>query len=287
MSTVVPNQVVVVASGYDVRDIVIRFRSRLTISYFHTAKAGQIIQKRMGISKINPDTQWCIFTDDDLLFEANAIQEALKVSEVFERQGQLVAGLGFHLPATSRLVFLSLLTKFIAEKLNFGTKELGKVLRNGHATSYLQSEKIIEVDWLNGASMWRMDIARTYGKNLNPTSYAACEDLIFSYPQRKIGKLIYVPKASLQYQEETVSDFNNIQIMKSAALWRYYFIMENEELSFKAFYISQWIRMFFALRKPNKNSIKMFSEISRTNLNIAFDFLFRKDPTALINQLLN
>jgi glycosyltransferase involved in cell wall biosynthesis len=66
-SSLKPSQVVLVSSGEDISDSVEKFIGKLDITYIHSEIAGQINQKRLGLSKIDPSMKWVVFLDDDLL----------------------------------------------------------------------------------------------------------------------------------------------------------------------------------------------------------------------------
>jgi hypothetical protein len=163
----------------------------------------------------------------------------------------------------------------------------GKVLSSGHAVSYLQEKEVIETQWLNGLSMWRVRFARHYGKNLPSTPYAACEDLIFSYPLSKVGTLLYVPEARAAFQSHEKSKFDSIEVLRAASLWRYYFVTHNNELSFKWFYFSQIPRSIFAIRKTKDGKTRLFFGLITLNLKILYNYIRKGSPVILLNELRN
>ena len=282
-STILPKQVVIVASGIDVQKITDNFANVFDITYLYSEVAGQIAQKRIGISSLRKDIDWCMFSDDDLLIGSHAIHNALVESIKFEEiKNKRIVGIGFYLPPNSRSLEFSKFMKRLAIIFQLGSRYPGKVLRSGHATSYLQNEYVTETQWLNGASMWRAEYAREYGKNLVSIPYAACEDLIFSYPLRKKGVLIFVPSAKLDFQDREFSNFNSIEVMKTASLMRYYFVSTNKEMSTLAFCWSQIFRTFFAFKEAKTQNPKLFLQLFSINLRIFKNILLRREPKDLI-----
>ncbi len=279
-STVRPEQIVIVASGMDIFSQLGEFNSILPITYLHTEIPGQINQKKIGISLLYPGVEWCLFLDDDLELHSNAVEIAFK--EIVRDKLQNVVGIGFSLPVTSRGVNSSKAVVFLATVLGLSTKPLGKVLKSGHATSYLQSENTIQTEWLNGASMWRTELLSHYGQGLPSTKYAACEDLIFSFPLNKYGKLIYVPDSKLSFQDDDFTDFDSFEVIRAATFWRYYFVKTNPRLSVTAFLISQVGRVFYATkRKKNKRTAFIF-QVLQIHWHLLLNIVRRRNPLELL-----
>jgi glycosyltransferase involved in cell wall biosynthesis len=71
-----PEKVILVSSGIQISDGLTTFNQELNIDHFHTETKGQVNQKKIGISRLNPNTEWVIFLDDDLLLEQNTLTNA-------------------------------------------------------------------------------------------------------------------------------------------------------------------------------------------------------------------
>jgi hypothetical protein len=195
-----------------------------------------------------------------------------------------VSGVGLALPAASRVSSASRITRLIGECFGISNSKPGVVRKNGHAVSYLESEKIILTQWLNGASMWKRELVNAYGLNLISSKYAACEDLFFSYPQRLQGKLVFVPTAKTEFQNEELTNFENFTVFKSAALWRLNFVISNEGFSRLYFLYSQIGRTLFGISRTKEsrfrfaiNSMALFAQlVSVANNRSKLDELIRK-----------
>lgn len=283
LSTETPEQIVIVASGADIAPQLVEFNSILPITYFHTEISGQINQKKLGISLLNPGVEWCLFLDDDLEMHSNAIENAFR--EVARYQPKHVAGIGFSLPATSRGVYSSRTLNLLAPFFGLNSKPIGRVLKSGHATSYLQSDKTIQTEWLNGASMWRTELLCHYGNGLPSTKYAACEDLIFSFPLNKYGKLIYVPECKLSFQDSELTDFDSYEVLKAATFWRYYFVKNNPRLSVTAFLISQVGRVIYATVNKKNKRIEFLFKILRIHARLLWGITRRRTPRELLMEI--
>ena len=279
-----PSQIIIVASGEDIWPTIATFSDLLPITYEHTISTGQIAQKKIGITLLAPKAEWCLFLDDDLLLESNSIENAFDAAE---STSGAAMGIGLSLPPTTRTSDANFVLRVIASVFGIRANPPGRVFKNGHASSYLQEDRIIETQWLNGASLWRSDYLYTYGKGFPSTSYAACEDLIFSYPLSKIGKLIYVPNAKLQFQENELSNFESPEIMEAAAFWRLYFVTKHDELSIWSFAFTQIGRALFAIFRTKKNKLQVIQKMIRIEIKIMQTILKKRNPIDLLNRLVN
>jgi GT2 family glycosyltransferase len=281
-STIKPNQIIIVASGEDIKNHLKPFRDSFEITYQYTQIVGQIAQKKIGIGLINEEINWCLFLDDDLTVDHRAIEFALEA--VNSRFAAEVVGVGLSLPATSRAQSASPLTLRMGNLFGIHNNAPGKVLRNGHATSYLQLEEISRTDWLNGASMWRKSVLNTYGLGIPSTRYAACEDLIFSYPLRRKGELIYAPKAKLHFQDVELSDFDSLFVFESASYWRYYFVCQNG-LSRICFFYGQFGRILFIVLRTRTRKLPTFLRFIQSQIPLLKLYFGRKSHELLLEEL--
>lgn len=282
-STRLPKQVVVVASGQEVAQILDKFSKSLEITYLHTAETGQIAQKRIGVELVSKEVDWCLFLDDDLILEESAIDLALCAARSYKKRD--IIGIGLSLPPLSRSLNVPKVNKKLLELFNLSSSHPGKVLQSGYATSYLQETSVIETQWLNGASMWKLEHAKNYGIGLPSTPYAACEDLIFSYPLSKQGTLIYVPESKLRFQESQLSDFDSLEVLRAASYWRYYFISKNYGFSFRRFILSQIIRSLYAIRKAKVKRLDFSLELLRLSVKLVRSHIGGVSPNILLNEL--
>ena len=282
-STRLPSQVVVIASGQDVAHITNEFSKSLEIAYLHTAMKGQIAQKRIGMELVSKKADWCVFLDDDLIHQDSAIDLALSTAKSYKKRD--IIGIGLGLPPSSRALNVSRFNKKLLKLFKLSSSRPGKVLSSGHATSYLQETSVVETQWLNGASIWRTEYARRYGVNLPSTPYAACEDLIFSYPLSKQGTLIYVPEARAMFQDNELSKFNSFRVMEAAALWRFYFVSKNKELSLGFFFLSQLIRTLYAMLNPQDPKLMLSRNLMALNWKLFKAIVTNLDPEELLCEL--
>ena len=282
-STLKPSQIVVVASGIDISEVLSSFKNSLPITYLYTEAKGQIAQKKLGVGLVSDNIDWCLFLDDDLEISPSAVEDAL--SEAYLYTKDRVVGIGFSLPPTTRTEGANPLVKSVAKLFRIDSNKPGRVARNGHANSYLQEKTVIETQWLNGASMWRTSYIYTYGEGIPSTGYAACEDLVFSYPIGKLGKLLYVPTAKLSFQDPELSDFDGIDVMTAAAYWRFYFVSSYPEFSKWNFLFTQIGRTVFATISSKGMKSKKLVALFQIVIEIAFIILKKQDPKKLLTKL--
>jgi glycosyltransferase involved in cell wall biosynthesis len=282
-SSIKPSQIVVVASGVDIKESLSIFKDSLPITYLHTELIGQIAQKKLGVSLVVNTTDWCLFLDDDLEISHNAVEVALEEANLHHQGG--VHGIGFSLPVTTRTLSVNIFVSFVAKLFGIDLSKPGSVEKNGHANSYLQARTVVQTQWLNGASMWRTSCIYGYGEGIPSTRYAACEDLIFSYPISKNGKLIYVPTAKLNFQDSELSDFDGIDVMRAAAYWRFYFVSSYQEFSKWNFLLTQIGRTVFAVLRGKKTEKRKIIDLTQIVFKILLAILLKKDPKTLLIEL--
>ena len=282
-STLKPEQVIVVSSGQDIGSVIKNYSKELPITHLHTNAIGQIAQKRIGVGLIAQNITWCVFLDDDLLLHESALEIAMSTTHSYTRTD--VIGIGLSTPVTSRGINLPLYLEILARLVKLSSNLPGKVLSSGHASSYLQSDSIIETQWLNGASIWKVECAKNYGSDLPSTPYAACEDLIFSYPLSKQGTLIYIPSAKVDFQDTELSNLDSLEVFRAASIWRLFFITKHKELSFSWFFLTQVLRSFYVLKKGKSKRLSLSLELFRLNAELIRNHLKGVSPNFLLNQL--
>lgn len=285
-SSVKPSQVVLVSSGEDISNSVAKFVGKLDITYIHSEIAGQINQKRLGLSKIDPSVKWVVFLDDDLLVSRDTFERAFECIHQARGESQTrVAGVGFGLPATSRFNNHGRLSQIIAGIFGINNLPPGSVMSNGHATSYLEQQETSETKWLNGASMWRIEEISNYGSHGISSKYAACEDLIFSYPVGKKRTLLYCPNARIDFQLNEKTDFENPEVYISALYWRYFFILEHKEFSILKFNFAQIGRLLFGIKQNKGRRMKFISVGFPATYRVAKDSFYKRDPRKFLESI--
>lgn len=247
-STVRPMEVSIVASGIDVREIVQEFSEEFGIKYHWTAIGGQVAQKKVAIALLDDNIDWCLFSDDDVIFDPSAIEAALNTVE--SSSGVRAIGVGFAITPLARITHFSSWKRMVGRLLWLDSKTPGRVLKSGHGVSYLESTRDLETEWLNGISMWRREVAQRYQELVPAMKPASCEDLLFSYKTLRFGKLKFASRAKVYFQESEMTNSEDLKVLNAAALWRLYLVKGSSNLSLFAFLISQCARVVFVLLRP-------------------------------------
>ena len=252
-STIKPQKVIVISSGSPIEEIVSEFRHAINIDYCHSEVAGQVNQKKTGIMRLQSETPWVMFLDDDLLLAPNAAEKAFETLNQHLTTTSEIVGIGLGLTPTSRLERSSYFKNLIGRALCLSSDVPGKVLRSGQGVSYLENPEPIFTEWLNGASVWRIESVNQYLSSVPSSDYAACEDLVFSYRQSKRGKLLFAPYAKVFFQDSESNDYNRKQAIVSGSAWRYFFVKSNPDLSILLLLYSQAGRLIHVLMTDYRN----------------------------------
>ncbi|MFC1462392.1 glycosyltransferase family 2 protein [Verrucomicrobiota bacterium] len=224
-------RVVVVASGEDIRDVVLGFADRLPIEYKHSEQGGQIYQRNLGLGMLGDETRLVGSLDDDVVLEADAVEGMLSFWNGAEVG---TAGVSFNI--VNAPPFRHSLLKAL---FGMSSSVQGRVLRSGYNVAGAPVDRDLKVDWLcGGATVWRRDILDRFRNREVASRWAICEDVIFSYP---IGKQhpLYVC-ADARARHEHVYDHKATMKYRyygrTATLWRLHFVESHEELSRGSFF---------------------------------------------------
>ncbi len=268
-SIMFPQQIVVVASGTDIVPEISTYKDKLNIDYIFSEVVGQVSQKKLGLKVINPEIDWVVFLDDDVIVCPDTFSSAFKAMNSSEIDQDIeISGVGFGISSTSRANKMGKLSKFLARFFLIYSDKRGVVLRSGQATSYQESEKPIYTQWLNGVSMWRREVSLRYLNLTLNSKYAACEDLIFSYEESKKGKLLYSPKSVVHFQDSEITDFEDISVLRSAAYNRMFFVLLHKELSKWLCAWSQLGRSLYAIVSSHNCKVNYLRLLLMLNIRI-------------------
>lgn len=257
-STVLPSKIVIVFTGTDMSQIAANYATTLNIELIRSEIASQIFQKSKGIEKLQSESDWILFLDDDVLVDKNAI-ELLINKYVNNIKYAHYAGFGLAVKNTTQrnLIFL---TKLMLYAISLYAFKPGSITKSGHPQSYLLQKNNCEVSWLNGISLWRAEVLGEYSKNDLYVEYSSYEDVIFSYRLGKMKKLLFVSDVFVTSQTEAISNLPSERSFLFASYLRYYFVDKNDEFSKKWLLVAQLFRGVHFVFKPNDDS-KIFSRI--------------------------
>lgn len=283
-STVKPKTVVLISSGHPIHNVVSEYMDELTIDYFHSEVTGQVNQKKIGIARLQKEIPWVVFLDDDLLLAPHSLEKAFETLSHHNSSADNIVGIGLGLTPTARLKQSSRIQNLAGRALRLSSGSPGRVMSSGQGVSYLENTKPIFTEWLNGASIWRIQSALDYTSLVPSSRYAACEDLVFSYKQSKKGKLLFAPEARVIFQQIEPNNYNSGQVIISATAWRYFFVKSNPELSKWQLMYSQLGRLaYILLTQPwNQDAIRAgIWSVKQLFISVSRD----KEPMYLINKI--
>ena len=221
-------EVVVVASGLNVEEVVSGFSEKMNVKYIHSDVAGQIVQRNIGKRELTDDTELVGFLDDEIVLE----EDALKIMiDFWERAEESTAGVGFNLisEATHPHPFLYSLLKKATGSVP------GSVNRFGVSVPFNNTPGNIRTQFLGGGyTVWRRDIIEEFSQPDILTRWAQGEDLRFSYPiGRKYSLHVCADARVYQDGEQNTADDGQMIRYRAriTALSQLYFVSQHDELS--------------------------------------------------------
>ena len=280
-SNPIPDQVVISSSGQNVSGVLANYKEKMNITHVETELYGQIRQKMLGIGVLNKSIEWTLFLDDDVLLPSDTLgnlQNLVKRSSTQSSENLL--GVGLCIPSTSHLKETGTLKRAIARFFCLGSSASGEILSSGHPVSYLESSQVINCQWLNGISAWNSKVLGNYGSDFLESRYSAFEDVIFSYSQSKIGKLIFDPNIKVDLQESLSTDLSQVSIFEAASYWRLKFILTNPEFSKARYLWSQIGRSLYFILGTKKSKSGLATRTYRaalTFLEIFYQLTIKKN----------
>jgi glycosyltransferase involved in cell wall biosynthesis len=222
---------IVIADGMGDALEIVNIYDQLPIKWLNCPVKGQISQRNYALNHLSPVYKIIIYFDDTIQLETNAIEEMMNF---WNNQLILPAGVSFTI-----LDLPERPDNYIRHLFLMGTEPRGKVWRSGYNSPCENPHKNMTSDWLpGGCTAWRRDILDTYAVSEIPSTWAVCEDLIFSYPVGKKESLFMCNEANFKEIDDItkLGFFRCLERGKSTVLWRLYFVSINSELSVLLFF---------------------------------------------------
>lgn len=227
-------RIIIIVSGQNIESIIEPYLPRLPIEYYYSEIAGQIRQRKLGISKLDNQTKLVATLDDDIILDNDSISNLLKY---WNSKDENTVGIGFNITNMSKHEYSKIKEFFFLSSI-----QPGQVLSSGYPTSIVNVDQSIPTKWLNGgATVWKQEeLIEGIHKKTIDSSWAPCEDLMFSYPIGKI-KSLWVCKDAKVFHDDNVkyhSIDSAIERGRTLSKWTLDFVIQNPELNRFHFYIS-------------------------------------------------
>jgi len=239
-STVLPGKLVIVYSGKDIKQIVLKYTSILNIELIRSEVASQIFQKSKGVKSLKFKKGWILFLDDDVLIDTKAI-EILVNKYIYNDKYSQYVGFGLAINGIDYRNF-NFLSKLLLVVFKLYSSKPGTITKSGHPQSYLNQKLNCDVLWLNGISLWRSDVLQTYVNSDLIVDHSSYEDVIFSYNLSKRFNLHFLSDVTVTNQIQTASRITSSRQFIHGSYLRYYFVDKNKEFSKYWLLIAQIIR---------------------------------------------
>lgn len=273
-----PAHLVISYSGEDPCKSISSFQELLNIELVKNTVAGQVLQKKKGLLRFGNTVDWIMFCDDDITLEQDSISKMFDLISKHDNHDK-IGGAGFSLGQTIEQNHHPL------EKLGRSIFQLneypsGVVKSNGYNTNYIRENSVIYTTWLNGASIWRREIAKGYEVQLDEVPHALSEDLIFSYAVSRKHLLIYNPFAVIHLQKQHKEIFEESQLRYEHLYHNLYFVLLNKELSKFGYLWSSFGRMIKLVCIDQKNNLSKYTDVY--NFFDVFKLVFTNKSAAYV-----
>jgi glycosyltransferase involved in cell wall biosynthesis len=246
--SVLPDRVVVVASGsQDSKEVVDEF-PKLNIQYLHVTRAGTSWQRNAGLAVLDPGCTLVGFFDDDVVLEPDAVEKMLIFWEMAPSD---VGGAGFNFrnatvaPETARKWRLGPLV-WIYNAFMLRDAPKGKVLPSGFPTPIFPVTENIYTDWLETLGLTlRREVVDQFKFDDFFAGYSYLEHVEFTYRVSHKYKLCAVCKACVTHHCAPIK--NSYLLGKMQVINRIHFVRKFRELSPVRCYFALVAHMFFNL----------------------------------------
>ena len=257
--SILPSEIVISSSGENIKYILEKFTTLLKITHVHSQISGQVHQKKIGLKAFKKTLEWIAFFDDDIILMPNSIENIFCDINSLPNADKVVgvgfSDSGFVYPKNSK-------TYDFFSKIFFSSQSVkGKVNKSGYNSSYMGVEKILETNWLNGASIWKSNYALSYDVKLDTVPHAIGEDLIFSYRINKCGTLIFSPGSKFIFQNSSAKN-GSLDFYRTQLYIQFYFVLLNPEFSVFAFYWRTLGNSFYYLLFAHENQLNLKENLS-------------------------
>ena len=238
-----PNLLSIVSSGIDVKNIISKHNSNLKILHTHLNESGQVLQRNKAINNLKEDFDYYVFLDDDVIVDNDIF---LNLAKYISQNSENIGGIGLNLIEGDLKNKKN--TRYSRIK-NYSPLNIlaGRVLNSGRNVPYLGVDKIKQVMWLNGLSVWTHPVISNFKHVRMGNKYAAAEDLIFSYEVGKNLKHYFHPGLKVQNQWDSEGMKVSLDMYRTVWQHKLYFILANKEMKLWLFILDNVFSIFIHL----------------------------------------
>jgi GT2 family glycosyltransferase len=258
-STLLPKKIIIVYSGSEISNLINIYTNILNIEAIYSEVASQLIQKRIGINALTEHDKWVLFLDDDVVVDANTL-ETLVIKYIKNPKFKEFAGFGLSITNVEHRQ-INPLVKIVLFFFRLYSYKPGSITKSGHPQSYLEQKFELEVDWLNGISVWKNSVLSEYSQDDLNLDYSAYEDVIFSYKVSKKHRLQFAANVNVVNQSREGSKPLTSKQFMYGSYMRYYFVTSNKEFSKISLLVSQLLRSYDYIAR-NKESDGFFHRLN-------------------------
>jgi len=268
---------IIIVDSSDKKSQNLNFNNDFKIVYHHTSTRSAAIQRNIGISLINANTEFIAFLDDDVLVGIDYFKELIDTLIKYDAIG--VSGIAVNSKELNTRSTNKLSTLYRRIFL-LGSRKEGIILNSGvniPVTNCVNQNYIVQAKWLIGCAMWdfqrikdlRFD-SRLFGQSLG-------EDVLFSLKASRLGSLFVNLNTHLEHTESDAGRPNQFEFYRMWVRNRYFIVCELVE---KKYHIDfHWCNLgksIILFASIIKNPSKSISGLAGLTFGY-FDLIRRKD----------
>ncbi|MCP5124568.1 MAG: glycosyltransferase family 2 protein [Gammaproteobacteria bacterium] len=246
-----PIEVIIVDSSPNDRSrVVVESFNDDLLRYFSSIK-GLTRQRNLGIGKLNPNSEWCLFLDDDAVVDINCIKKFKEIIKLNNNDSNLggVGGIDGNMSPTSFMRRLFLLPEF-----SFNRAGLKK---SGYAVYPIAAgTQVIETQALNGFMMaYATKVFRDFLFDEHFSDYGYGEDLDFSCRVAGKYRLIIDTSWRCEHRQSPVSRLSLKRLFKMQLVNHHYWFRKNKKICgfrWVDFFVSEFGRFIHSLSAAAK-----------------------------------
>jgi glycosyltransferase involved in cell wall biosynthesis len=203
----------------------------LPIRYVRCYPPSAAKQRNEGIKKVNPDSEFIGFVDDDIVLEPDAMAA---MREFWLSSSDEIGGAAFNLRNHPKPYAPMLKSLPAAERMGLYSRTGGKVLPSGFHTMIGCVQESARVEWLTtGAVIWRREVLEEFRFDEWFRDYSYLEDLDFSLQVNKRYQLWVVGDAGYYHYPGQTGRGNDFRFGRREVLHRVYLVKKHKALSLR------------------------------------------------------